>query len=79
MARKTTIETFVRNSDEGDNDDTGAYYVVRATCGDTSGEGRSYSQDYAEKTAIENLHRNLALTPVSPGWENTVESFLCRN
>ena len=62
------------------DDDVYVYFATAARNGVT-GSGWALNSEDAAKNAISNLHEkeNKILTPNSPNWENSVESFLARS
>lgn len=60
-------------------DDDVWFYVATARRNGLTGFAHGYSETGATQKAIEHLiKQEKNLTPNSPNWENSVESFLCR-
>lgn len=63
-------------------DDDCYLYTATATLGSETAIATAYTQSTAVERAISKLNRKMLqpnLTPKSPNWENSIESFLSRN
>lgn len=68
-----TKNDSLRGSDHND-------YTATASRAGLTGHGYGYSEQTAIARAKESLiKKEMSLSPVTPNWENSIESFLCRD
>ncbi len=69
------ISTTVQRESEDDH----YYHHAESFRDGITGYGGGYTEESARKRAIADLEKKeKQLTLITPGWENSIESFLCR-